>query len=64
MSNETRGFALSYRHKEHDFGKLSHEQANELRRVLTKLVSTGPSKSVLLGRQYVHDTGGDGPPGF
>ena len=47
VSNETRAFALSYKHTEHDFGKLSHEQANELRHVLTKLVGTGPNKSIL-----------------
>lgn len=40
-------FALSYKHTEHDFGKLSDGQAKELREVLGRLVGPGKSKAVL-----------------
>lgn len=47
VSKGIAAFALSYKHTEHDFGKLSREQASELRYVLKKLVGTGPNKAIL-----------------
>lgn len=47
FSKDLKGYALSYKHTEHEFGKLSQDQANELRQVLTHLVGKGSNKVAL-----------------
>lgn len=54
VNPNTKMYALSYKHVEHEHGRLSPEQADELRGILRHEVGAGPNKALIwVDRMYM-----------